>query len=228
MKKLVFALCFVSVSVCAQSSRLSMLQGAWRYLSVDTADHSFKLFAGKKCLDFSYTFDSHECTLLEMIVGFQDSAHGFGHGDEIYVDSLKSDGLFYTEIIDKKYIEEDGLIKRPNFLTPFYFSVDEEVLSINGGKLFEYEKISQLPYKAVSCLFYAGKRDKHDYLKEYLSLTVRSVKPSRLYAEPNQPSNFHLKENDIVILIEEGDGWLKVKHDENKTGWIKKEVIKDL
>jgi hypothetical protein len=224
MKKLMLILWFCSLSACAQNTRLSLLQGIWEYSMNDETERSFKVVAGKKCLGFSYTSESDDFTLFEMIIGFQNSASGFNNGDEIYADSLKSDGLYYTEIISEEYIDEDGLVKRPNFLTPFYFAVDENVLSINGGKLFEYVKISDLPYSALSCLFQASNRNKQDYVKEYLNLAAFSIKPEKctVYSAPNRPTNILLKEKHLVIVLEESKDWLKVKYSENDIGWIKR------
>lgn len=212
-----------------EGTRLALMQGVWNCFTNDETSN-FKIVKGKDCLDFAYEpSDKLDFTLFEMMIGFQNIVTEYNDIELINIDSLKENGLYYTEIIDKKDIRLDGTIDKAFCNIPSYYECDGSVLSINGGKLFEYRKISKLPYEALKKLYYRGGIDNRDYLKEYLDLNVSEIKKdnSKLYDEKRQKVVKKLKKGDIVIILQEEGKWLKVEYGEEYTkGWIKKEVIK--
>ncbi len=231
MKKLVtIFLIYVSTYAYGQTSQLSLMQGSWQCLSIEGIT-IFKIVKANKCLEFTFDTksDAVDFALYELIIGFQNYITSRSY-DSLYLNSgsLVPNGLYYTEILNKSYIREDGFVVRPNFLIPSYFECDGNTLSINGGKLFEFEKIEKVPFEALKKLYYKGKRNNRDYLKDYLNLKVLSVNSIKyiVYTEPDRPSKARLDGGDIVIILEENEKWLKVQYKENSIGWIKKADVK--
>ena len=223
----IFLLCFDVTSFAQAPTKLKLIQGVWSYtMNTDTVK-SYKIVANKNCLDFVYKVHSDEITLLEMIIGFQSSVEWSDDTMFIHVDSLKENGLFFTEIIDKEEIAQDGLIDKAFCMIASYYECDGELLAINGGKLFEFEKMSELPYDAIKKLHNRGKQDNRNYLEDYLNLKGQSIKPAKcvVYSEPNEPTKVRLNRDDFVIVIEETGKWLKIKYGECGIGWIKKDDV---
>jgi hypothetical protein len=211
-----------------ENTKLLQMQGVWDYtMNTDTVK-SYKIVVNKSCLDFSYKVNNDEITLLEMIIGFQNIAAKYDETEFIHIDSLKENGLFFTEIVDKEEIGQDGLINKAFCMIASYYECDGELLAINGGKLFEYEKISELSYGAIKKLYNRGKQDNRNYLKDYLNLKVQSIKPVKcvLYSQPNKPTKARLNSDDVVIVIEGTSKWIKVKYSEEGFGWVKKDDLK--
>jgi hypothetical protein len=229
MKKYVIVfIFFFSTKLFAQApSQLELLQGIWNYtMSPDTAG-SFKLVSKKRCLDFTYSSNKNsdsEVTLIEMIVGFQSVVNWSDKTGVIYVDSLKENGLFFTEIVDMEQIEQGGLIDKAFCMIASYYECDGNILSINGGKLFEYEKILTLPFDAIQNLHRRGKTDKRNYIKDYLNLKVLTIRNAKckVYSNPNEQTKLQLNKDDIVVVIDGQGNWLKVQYDESGVGWIRK------
>jgi hypothetical protein len=217
-------------AVGQERTKLSQMQGVWEYTMNTDSSKYYKVVNEKKCLDFSYTTDSKdlEFTLFEMVIGFQNVATKYDETEFIHVDSLKENGLFFTGIIDKEEVGQDGLINKAFCMIASYYECDGELLAINGGKLFEYEKVSGLSYDAIKKLYYRGRQNNRNYLKDYLNLKVQSIKLLKcvLYSEPNKPTKARLNRDDLVIVIEEAGKWVKVKYSEEGLGWIKKDDLK--
>jgi hypothetical protein len=232
-----FIILFLHYTIAAHGqidTKLSLIQGIWQYsfpnkTGVNTGS-IFKIVNNEKCLEFTYIPDSNELThpLFKMVVGFQDSVNSSYENEEIDTNAFKADGLYYTEIISEEYIKEDGLVRKPDFIVPSYFECDGQVMSIAGSKLFEYEKVFELPYEAVMYLFRRSKRDERNYLKEYLKLEVLAIKPLKctVYSKPDKHTNVQLNRDDVVVIIEKKGDWLKVEYGEDGIGWIKKEAVK--
>jgi SH3-like domain-containing protein len=43
-----------------------------------------------------------------------------------------------------------------------------------------------------------------------------------VYSKPNKATTVRLNKGQVVIVIEQTNKWLKVKHSESDIGWIKK------
>jgi hypothetical protein len=229
MKKfvIVFIFCFNTKLFAQAPSQLELLQGIWNYtMSPDTAG-AFKLVSKKRCLDFTYSSNKNsdsEVTLIEMIVGFQSVVNWSDKTGVIYVDSLKENGLFFTEIVDMEQIEQGGLIDKAFCMIASYYECDGNILSINGGKLFEYEKILTLPFDAIQNLHRCGKIDKRNYIKDYLNLKVLTIGNTKckVHSTPNGQTKLQLNKDDMIIVIEDRGNWLNVRYNDSGTGWIKK------
>ena len=98
-------------------------------------------------------------------------------------------------------------------------------MSINGGKLFEYEKIPKLTNKALKKLYHRGKKDNRNYIKDYLGIKVAEIATAKsiVYSLPDKPTVTRLSKGDVVTVLEEKGSWLKVDYGADTPGWIKKE-----
>jgi hypothetical protein len=210
------------------NTRLALMQGIWEWITNDDTNSVFKVVNGNKCLEFAFEKVSNdlEFPLFEMIIGFQNTATFDNEIWHINIDSLKEDGLYYTEVINKKYIERNGMINKAYCVIPSYYECDGNILSINGGKLFEYEKIKKLSNNSLKKLYNRGKLDKRDYIKDYLNIKVMEITAFNgiIYSEPNKPTNIQLSKGDIVTVLEEKGKWLKVDYGTDQPGWIKRKM----
>lgn len=114
---------------------------------------------------------------------------------------IASAQMDYT-ILNKRYVNDEGFVERPNFLIPSYYECDGDVLSINGGKLFEFEKIEALPFDALKKLYHKGRLNNRDYLKDYLNLKAASIKTLRcvIYSSQKKQTAKRLNKGDMVIV----------------------------
>ena len=234
MKKIIIMLLLCNVTKLytqAQSdTKLTLMQGIWECTLNDETNNTFKIVKGRNCLEFSFSNESEdlEFSLFDMIIGFQNVVSKYNDIQLINVDSLKENGLYYTEIIDRKDIENDGTIDKAFCVIPSYYECDGKNLSINGGKLFEYEKIFKLPKKALEKLYYRGKHDKRDYIKDYLDIKVAKINSDKsiVYSNPNIIKIIELNKDDIITVLEEKENWLKIEYGADNLGWINKNDIK--
>ncbi|GHT51423.1 hypothetical protein AGMMS49982_08830 [Bacteroidia bacterium] len=99
------------------------------------------------------------------------------------------------------------------------------------GKLAEYVQLERLPALTLHLLYKRGKKDKQNYLKEYLNIDVVEVviNKSVIYSASNTPTKMYFIKGDVVTVIEEQDDWLKVEYEGKKlvTGWIKRGDVRD-
>ena len=104
------------------------------------------------------------------------------------------------------------------------------VIELIGGKVNIYRREKNLPSFFFKYLYYQGKKDKQNYLKEFLNMIMGEIIVSKsiVYYVPNYPSKQYLIKNDEVEILEEklvkGTSWLKIRYYGSKTieGWIKK------
>jgi hypothetical protein len=201
------------------------MQGVWENIMNSDSEKAFTIVKGNFSLNFVYNISAGlDFPLSESVEAFYD---GDIEADSLNVSSLKADGLHYI-VIDKKEINSEGWFYKPYYLSPNYFKCDGELMSINGGKLVEYTKIDELPFEALSKLYRRGKLDGRNYIKDYLGVKTRQVKPlkCKVYGSPDKPSKVQLKKDDVVIIAEETNKWVKVKYGEEEFGWIKKSDLK--
>lgn len=227
--KLIIAICIVHNlnGQVKNQSKLDLMQGIWENIMSSDEEKAFTIINGKYSIDYVFSNDSLELDfpLGESVEGFQD--YDNGNYDSINVNYLKGDGLYYT-VIDKKELDAGGWVHRPNYLTPNYFECDGALMSINGGKLVEYEKINKLPKIAVKRLYYRGKQDKRDYLKDYLNIIVIEITASKsmLYSEQGKSMNIQLSKGDVVTVLKERGSRIQVDYGTDTPGWIEKKDTK--
>ncbi|MEO6903282.1 MAG: hypothetical protein ABI315_09020 [Bacteroidia bacterium] len=229
MKNIFFLLLiFVQIKLQAQvkpETDLSLLQGIWVCTSnQDSSTASYKLVKNNDCLEFYVSNDGGSDT-YDMMVGFQSFASNSAKIEWMYVDSLKENGLYYTEIIDKNDIKGDGSVRRSFCVIASYYECDGERLSINGNSaLYEFSKINQLSHDILTKLYERGKKDQRNYIKEFLDINVREITTpiSIIYSVPEQATANRLKKGDIVNIWEEKGDWIKVDYGVEEPAWVKK------
>ncbi len=208
--------------------KLSLMQGIWENTMNSDSEKAFTIINEKFSINFVFSNYPNELDfpLSESLEGFQD--FDSGNNDSININVLKEDGLYYT-IVDKKYVNANGWAHRPDYLTPKYFECDGENMSINGGELVEYEKIPKLPNEALKKLYYRGKKDNRNYIKDYLGTKVTEITQAKsiVYSEPGKITTTQLSKGDVVTVLEEKGGWIKVDYGEDTPGWIKKEYTNE-
>ena len=211
-----------------RKSKLECVQGIWENTMNSDAEKAFTIIKGHASLSFVYdTSNNIDFPLNESIEGFQNFANR--NYDSIHVDSLKNDGLYYT-IANINDIEPDGWIFPLNYLVPTYFSCDDELLSINGGHIVEYNKIQELPFEAIDKVHQRGKIDRRDYLFQYLGIKVGMIQSARsrvylLVGNEKKPSEHFLGKDDTVIVLQTSDDWVKVKYSDRDIGWVKRRDV---
>jgi hypothetical protein len=207
------------------NTRLLQIQGIWECQLQTESTSIFKIINQDKCAEFTFspTADKLDFTLFELTIGFQSYIEMPYNAENLTFDSLKANGLYYTEILNKKYIK-DGIVVSPNFLVPTYYECDGQNMSINGGKLFEYVKLQTLPFEVLVRLHRRGKTDKRDYIKDYLNLKVLTIRNTncKVHSTPNGQTKVQLNRDDMIIVIEDRGDWLKVQYNDNGIGWIRK------
>jgi hypothetical protein len=236
MKKTIIAvylmgLCAVAFPQDDTPVTLQNLQGIWLYLETpenpNTNNTSCVVINnGFKSLGFEYELETKKDYINEGYVGFQDSSDS--EKQLINVKELRISGMYYTELSSTN---QGGFAKVPDFSTPTIVELTENILWINYGKISTYKKIDKLPSLTLKLLYIRGTKDKHNYIKEYLNIDVKEVAASKsmLYSEPEKPTKMYLIKGDIITVLEEKEGWIKIEYEGKKliTGWVKKEDVKE-
>ncbi|QKG79685.1 hypothetical protein [Tenuifilum thalassicum] len=106
MKNIVIILLLCNITglhaLVYEGTRLSLMQGIW-HCYINDEKSIFKIVKDKNCLEFTYEpSDSLDFTLFDMMIGFQNLVTEENELISFNIDSLKEEGLHYTEIIDKK------------------------------------------------------------------------------------------------------------------------------
>jgi hypothetical protein len=235
VKYIIGSLLFFSLymELGAQPTKLRMMQGIWDYtLNTDTSKY-YKIVNGKNCLSFSFTKSNSDSdfTLFEMVIGFQSFVTKYDEVELIHVDSLKENGLYYTEIINRNYITAEGVIDKTFCIIASYHECDGELLSINGGKLFEYGKVMKLPSEGIKRLYNRGKHDNRNYIKDYIGIDVKEIKDARviIYSTPGTASKVKLLKGELVTIVMRRGEWYKIQFEKNEIifeGWIMQKRVK--
>ena len=112
-----------------------------------------------------------------------------------------------------------------------YYECDGELLSINGGKLFEYGKVPKLPNEAIKKLYNRGKHDNRNYIKDYIGIDVKEIKDAKttIYSKPETSTKIRLLKGDLVTIVMQEGEWCKIEFEKNEIvheGWIMNRRIK--
>jgi hypothetical protein len=140
------------------------------------------------------------------------------------IDSLKSSGDLYFEVtpFDFRY-EDKRKVNVENACAEMFFFTEKQDTSMNiyyssRQQYATYRKLDTLPQSIQKYLVEKGIHVGFPH-KEI------AVDKSIIYAEPDKPTRMYLIKGDIVTVLEEKDGWIKMEYEGKKmiTGWIKKE-----
>jgi hypothetical protein len=221
-------------SICASSqvdfNSLKSVQGIWSRINLpEYTNNSFsiKINKGFKSLNLEYSIsEDNENYISEYYIGFQDSS-SYDMGT-INISKLREFGNYYT-VVSMSSVDDSGEATIPDFSTPEIVELDENIMWINYGKITMYERIHKIPIKALKILYLQGVRNNRNYLKEYLNINVKeiTVPKSIIYSEPGTPTKMYLIKGDVITVLDEQNGWIKIEYNGTKlvTGWIKKQDI---
>ena len=202
----------------SEHTNLVLMQGIWSCYQYNTEGEiesiTYKIVKGRNCLDLYYEYSNTlYISLSDMLIGFQDSIPPYNNSiEEFNISILKENGTYYTEVLDKKEIDEDGIVPSSACFVASNYTCDGAYLTIAGAKPFDYQKTSELSSAAVKILYNEGKKRNHDYIKEYLDIKVSEIKTasSILYSEDKKPTKIVLKQGEVVIIKEEKGDWIKI------------------
>ena len=109
-----------------RKSKLELMQGTWENIMNNEIENAFTIIKGNNSLNFVYSNSINELNfpLSESIEGFY---NGDVEADSLNVDSLNEDGLHYV-VIDKNDITPNRWVYRPDYLTPNYFEIDDDII----------------------------------------------------------------------------------------------------
>ncbi|MDR1227122.1 MAG: hypothetical protein LBK47_09540 [Prevotellaceae bacterium] len=217
-----------------EDSMLDLMQGIWKArvdpLHPDSEEESWTIIRNHQSLSVTYVKSSNKLDfpLTESIEGFQElKKEDIING--INVSILTDSGTYYT-LASTNAISPNGWVNNIDLFIIKDFDCDGQEMSINGGQLVEYSKRKKLSSIALKNIYLRGMQDNRDYLKEYINIDVTEVVSSKstIYAEPDKPTRMYLIKGDIVTVLEEKEGWIKMEYEGKKliTGWIKKEDTK--
>lgn len=211
----------------SQEHNLQMVQGIWESIHLpEYTNNEYFVTVNKnfKCLSLGYDFDTKKSYIHESYVGFQDSS--FYDIDEICLIDLKESGIYYTEISS---VDEHERATKTHFNTTDMIEITDDYMEINFGNVNIFKRIYELPNWILKILYWKGKENKRNYIKEYLDIQVCEISTNlcTIYIEPNKPTQKQILKEDIVIILEEQKNWFKVKYgDDGNIGWIKRRDVK--
>jgi hypothetical protein len=230
MKKglITFSLILIALGCSFAQTKQQKFQGIWQEIIIDpdSKETHVKIIAGIYSMAIAHQEnDDLDFFLSEAIEGFVNT-NSF---ERIKVDSFDEDGMYYIIGLYKNEII-NGWIEKKNCIVGWQLYFEDDNLIIEGGRLAEYVHCAYLLPQTMRLLYKRGKKDNRNYLKEYLNIDVTEVVSSKstIYAEPDKPTKMYLIKGDIVTVLEEKEGWIKMEYEGKKliTGWIKKKDTK--
>jgi hypothetical protein len=163
----------------------------------------------------------------EFGIEVSNSFYGFYNDCDLpSIDSLKRNGDYYFDVIPfyfkyeekrKVYVEnacgEVSIFteKQDTFMNIYYSSRQQYVT---------YKKLDTLPQNVQKYLIGKG---------IHVGFPHKEISSNRatIYSEPEKPTRMYLIKGDIVTVLEEKEGWLRIEYEGKKlvTGWIQKKDI---
>jgi hypothetical protein len=171
------------------------------------------------------TTDYTDSKYPEFGIEVSDYFYGFYNDCDLpSIDSLKRSGDYYFEVTPLEFEDENkrkiyvenacGQVsffteKQDTFMNIYYSSRQQYVT---------YKKLDSLPQNVQKHLAENG---------IYVGFPRREISSDKttIYAAPNISTRMYLIKGDVVTVLEEKDGWLRVEYEGRKLvrGWIKRE-----
>ncbi len=106
------------------------------------------------------------------------------------------------------------------------FSDDEKSMVLTNLNEFYYSKVEKLPNKYLNFLFNQSKKDKKNYIQEFLSVNYKLItNKTYIYSSKNTSTQMYLLQNDPVEVVAEKSNWIKIKYYPEKNGeWTGKTI----
>lgn len=230
-------LCVIFVNLFSQNiSRLDRMQGIWANPYNGYAEDNefgYSITNGNKKLSLGHIENdsAKNIFLSEFTVGFLN----FDPNSVDYLLNSKDfleDGKYFFWMF-KDDIDEDGFVSGESCqVTTLFF--EEDIMVLYGSRESRSVKITQLPTVALNLLYFRGKLDNRNYIKEYLGLDVRNVivEKSIIYDSLEVKTKKYLVKNDLITVTGEQNSFLKMKYETDKgdiiEGLIKKENVQGI
>jgi hypothetical protein len=157
-----------------------------------------------------------------MYYGFYDDC------DLPHIDSLKQSGIYYFAV-DKSDFENEQkrAVSMRNACEELnIFTVGNDTLMniyrSSNQQYITYKKLDSLPQNVHD---YLRKKGIRKNLQQKKILSDKAI----IYSQPEIPTKMYLIKSNIITVLEEKEGWVKIEYEGKKliTGWVKKEDIKE-
>jgi hypothetical protein len=218
MRKIIFISIFSCLHAVGFSQKNNLL-GVWQETIQDT--NSYCLITNSIFYFIYDTEDFDKDDVWEEYYGFIDNRDI----DSLSISQFRDSGRYFVLAdtdLDKetKYDKSYFLIYGTDMQSKYN---DFGVMELEGPKFFMYGKIGKLNKRLEKNL----KEKSPEVFTEYLSVTSRKeiiAAKSIIYSEPDTPTKMYLIKGDVVTVLEEKEGWLKIEYEGKKliTGWIRK------
>ena len=206
-------------------TKQEQLQGIWEnIMSESSGEMLIRIVNGISVLSIAHQGEEYiNFYLAETIESFI-NVEDF---ETININDFDANGEYYISVFRDDI--KRNQIQKKNYMMRNKLYFDDDRLIIEGGKFAEYVHLDRLPPLTMHLLYRRGRKDNRDYLKEYLNINVMQIATSQvtICSYPNIPTRMYLIKGDMVIVLEEREGWLRVEYEGKKvvTGWIKKEDV---
>ncbi len=239
-------LLFIANIGCGQnssniSSNLKDFEGIWLFIppdwSNDTTFTSIKVLKNNIRFNIFYWKKSEKVNLDSMLIGFAPQNKEIQRlsdlvevGTRMYFftpnpkapnDSIK----YFEEASPSCLAMYNGIAGEEEFSPPEKGKPNYFTFNFNGRENEYHQQIHHLPNLIVQALC----RNSTEKIKVEMFLKIKyamiKVPKTFIFEELSSPSKMYLLKNDPVEVVEEKNGWLKVKYYPEKTGqWIGKTI----
>lgn len=191
---------------------LEDLQGIW----IDSRDsNSFRIIKKDSTLDYYFKYGYVSIDK----VGFISKDHAELASDEYNIDSVKDIA------VNNNYLVMSGLT------FDYETNLGDDVIELFYNNFFYLYRLKKLPYKAFFDLYQLGKKDKRDYLEQFLDIDAREARRDRayIYSAPDTITKMYLIKGDIFKVLSEQDDWIEMEYETAKgriiRGWLRREDV---
>ena len=184
-----------------------------------TEEYIFLYYSQKTLYKIAdYTRSTHP----EFGIEVSDSFYGFYDDCDLpSIDSLKPNGIYYFDVIPLYFEDEDDRqVHVENACREISIFTEKQDTFMN---LYSSKRQQYVTYKKLDSL----PKNVQKYLQEQgiqvgFSCKEISAEKAIIHTYPGIPTRMYLIKGDMVIVLEEREGWLKVEYEGKKvvTGWI--------
>jgi hypothetical protein len=209
---------------------VNQIQGIWQlYFNYtypnpgdDASYNSFHIFMGRKFLSVDLNENIYD--KLSVTVSSCGFANTYFRDSICAMRHLNDTGKVFVQLDENAELKDCRINIASIFeLTP------KSYLNLFSDECNYLEKA---PKKVLEVLYKRGKRDKRDYIKEFLDLKVCSIQAEKsfIYDSTLHKTKMYLVNDDIITVTGEQNGFVKMEYETAKgdtiKGWIKKEDTK--
>ena len=142
------------------------------------------------------------------------------------VDSLKPNGVYYFDVIPLYFeVEDDRKVYVENACGELSIFTEKQDTLMN---IYYSSRQQYVTYKKLDTL----PQNIQKYLQEqgiHVGFSCKEISSEKaiIHTYPGIPTRMYLIKGDMVIVLEERDGWLRIEYEGKKVvrGWIKKQDV---